>query len=87
MNDYKTKLYDLVSETESNIYNIEKLIYTSRYNFLPQDFKVISKQSIVILYSLWEGFVQEAFQIFLEEVNANVNSLYQLNEDFMLSQI
>ncbi len=87
MNDYKIKLYDLVSETESNIYNIEKLIYTSRYNFLPQDFKVISKQSIVILYSLWEGFVQEVFQIFLKEVNANVNSLYQLNEDFMLSQI
>ena len=47
----------------------------------------MSKQSIVILYSLWEGFVQEVFQIFLKEVNANVNSLYQLNEDFMLSQV
>ena len=87
MNDYKIELHDLVSETESNIYNIEKLIYTSRYSFLPQDFKVMSKQSIVILYSLWEGFVQEVFQIFLKEVNANVNSLYQLSEDFMLSQV
>lgn len=87
MNDYKVKFYDLVSETESNIYNIEKLIYTGRYSFLPRDFKVMSKQSIVILYSLWEGFVQEVFQIFLKEVNANVNSLYQLNEDFMLSQV
>lgn len=87
MNDYKTELDDLVSETESNIYNVEKLIYTNRYNFLPQDFKLISKQSLVILYSLWEGFVQESFQIFLKEVDANVNSLYQLNEIFMLSQI
>ncbi|MGB5876835.1 MAG: MAE_28990/MAE_18760 family HEPN-like nuclease [Psychrobacter nivimaris] len=87
MNDYKTELDDLVSETESNIYNVEKLIYTNRYNFLPQDFKLISKQSLVILYSLWEGFVQESFQIFLKEVDANINSLYQLNEGFMLSQI
>lgn len=87
MNDYKTELDDLVSETESNIYNVEKLIYTSRYSFLPQDFKLISKQSLVMLYSLWEGFVQESFQIFLKEVDANINSLYQLNESFMLSQI
>lgn len=72
MNDYKTELDDLVSETESNIYNVEKLIYTNRYNFLPQDFKLISKQSLVILYSLWEGFVQESFQIFLKEVDANI---------------
>lgn len=87
MNEYKIKFSDLVSETESNIYNVEKLIYTRRYNFLPQDFKIISKQSIVILYSLWEGFVQEIFQIFLKEVDANVCSLYHLNEDFMLSQV
>lgn len=87
MNDYKTELDDLVSETESNIYNVERLIYTNRYNFLPQDFKLISKQSLVILYSLWEGFVQESFHIFLKEVDANINSLYQLNESFMLSQI
>ncbi|WP_201504803.1 MAE_28990/MAE_18760 family HEPN-like nuclease [Psychrobacter aestuarii] len=78
---------ELVQETESNIYNIEKIIYTGRYSYLENDFKVISKQSLVMLYSLWEGFVQDVFGIFLDEVNNNVNSIYDLKDDFMLSQV
>lgn len=58
-------MYALIEETEGNIYDLEKMIFTGRYTFLKKDFQILSKQSIVILYSLWEGFVQEAFTIFL----------------------
>lgn len=87
MNGFNQSILELISETESSIYDLEKMIFTGRYNFLPKDFKVLSKQSIVILYSLWEGFVQEIFTLFLQEVDRSVNSYFELTDSFMVSQI
>lgn len=87
MNSFNQSILELISETESSIYDLEKMIFTGRYNFLPKDFKVLSKQSIVILYSLWEGFIQEIFTLFLQEVDKSVNSYFELTDSFMVSQI
>lgn len=87
MQSFNSKIEGLISETESGIYDIEKMIFTGRYGFLPKDFKVLSKQSIVMLYSLWEGFVQEIFALFLQEVDRSVNSYFELTDSFMVSQI
>ncbi len=84
---FNREIYSLISETESNIYDIEKIIFTHRYCYLDKDFTILSKQSIVMLYSLWEGFIQEVFTIFLEEVNKNINTIFELCDDFMISQI
>lgn len=84
---FNKQIDELISETENNIYHLEKIIFTRRYNFLEKDFKVLSKQSIVILYSLWEGFVQEIFTLFLQEVDKSINSYFELKDSFMIYQI
>lgn len=84
---FNRKIYSLISETESNIYDIEKIIFTHRYKYSEKDFSILSKQSIVMLYSLWEGFIQEVFGLFLEEVNKHIDTIFELCDEFMLSQI
>lgn len=87
MSYFNTKIEELILETESNIYDLEKMIFSGHYNFLGKDFKVLSKQSVVILYSFWEGFVQDIFNIFFKEVDGSINTYFELNNDFMVSQI
>lgn len=87
MYDFNEQILELISETEGNIYDLERMIFTNRYKFLEKDFKILSKQSIVILYSLWEGFVQEIFRLFLEEINRLTSSYFELKDSFMVSQI
>lgn len=87
MNYFDMQVEELISETESNIYDLEKMIFSGHYNFLDKDFKILSKQSVVVLYSFWEGFVQDIFDIFLKEVGKLTNSYFELNDDFMVSQI
>ena len=81
------KINELVDETTSNIYDIERLIYTGRYQFIDKDFNLLSKYSLVMLYSLWEGFIQDLFRMYLEEINTKISLIYELNEKFMLWQI
>lgn len=87
MSNFNSQINELIFETESNIDDLEKMIFTGRYTFLEKDFKVLSKQSVVILYSLWEGFVQEVFNLFLQEVDKSVDSYFELKDSFMVSQI
>lgn len=81
------KINELVDETASNIYDIERIIYTGRYQFIDKDFSLLSKYSLVMLYSLWEGFIQDLFRLYLEEINTKISLIYELNERFMLWQI
>ncbi|MDO4894022.1 MAE_28990/MAE_18760 family HEPN-like nuclease [Moraxella sp.] len=87
MSYFNTKIEELILETESNIYDLEKMIFSGHYNFLNKDFKILSKQSVVILYSFWEGFIQDAFNIFLKEVDGSINTYFELNNNFMVYQI
>lgn len=87
MIDFEQKVWELVSETESNIYDLERMIFTGRYVFLEKDFQILSKQSVVMLYSLWEGFIQEIFTLFLREVDKTTSSYFELKDSFMVSQI
>lgn len=45
-----------------------KLLYV-RYGFLEEDEQLFLNYSIPIVYSIWEGFVQTSFQIYIRELN------------------
>lgn len=40
-----------------------------RYHFLPEDEALFLNYSIPIVYSIWEGFIQTSFQIYIRELN------------------
>lgn len=40
-----------------------------RYNLLPEHKELLIKYSVPSIYSLWEGFVRNAFELYIREIN------------------
>jgi len=50
-----------------------------RYNFSSEDEELFLNYSIPIVYSIWEGFIQTYFQIYIRELNKlnlNINNIF-----------
>ncbi len=59
-----------IEEKETVIYEIEKALFTRRYNLSKKHFEIFSVQSIPMIYSILEGFVQQAFQLYIDKLNS-----------------
>jgi hypothetical protein len=62
-------------EERQNLMSQVRLLHL-RYNFSEEDEQVFLNYSIPIIYSVWEGFVQTSFQLYIRELNK-----LQLNVD------
>lgn len=58
-----------IQETEHIINEIEKVVFTKRYNLSKKHVAIFSVQTIAMLYSIWEGFIQKTFSSYLVALN------------------
>ncbi|MEZ2228279.1 MAE_28990/MAE_18760 family HEPN-like nuclease [Microcoleus sp.] len=56
-----------ISERRDLMFRLKAL--SPRYHFSPQDEALFLNYSIPIVYSIWEGFIQTSFQIYIRELN------------------
>lgn len=49
--------------------DLEKAVFTKRYNLSKKHYEILSIQSISMLYSIWEGFVQKTFSNYTMSLN------------------
>lgn len=49
---------------------IERAIFTKRYRLNKTHLDILSIQSITMIYSIWEGFIQTSFQTYLTHLNS-----------------
>lgn len=82
--EFKNKSLALIEERQSVITEIERAIFTKRYDLSEKHFIILSKNSIPILYSIWEGFVNEIFSIFIDEINKEDIHLLDLNDNIII---
>jgi hypothetical protein len=82
--EFETKSLTLVEGRQSVITEMERAIFTHRYNFSEKHFIIFSKNSISILYSIWEGFVQEIFSIFIDEINHEGIKLFEMSDSIII---
>ena len=74
MNDFDQKLLNIVEEREIVLFEIQRALFTKRYNLSKNHFEILSIQSISMIYSIWEGFVQKSFQLYIIKLNSlNIN--------------
>lgn len=59
----------LISQYEESALEIERAFFTGRYRLSGKHYSLLSIQSIAILYSYWEGFVQNSFQMYIDYLN------------------
>lgn len=84
MNDLESKLLQIITERESALFEIERTLFTKRYNLSNKHLQIFAVQSISMIYSIWEGFIQRAFQIYLTEIN-NLNiQFHELSNDMIV---
>lgn len=58
-------LSELIEAKASAIYEMERAIFTRRYNLSKKHADIFSTYSIPMLYSIWEGFVTQAFREYI----------------------
>ncbi len=73
MNTFDESLLGIIEERQSVLFEIERVIFTRRYTLSAKHKDIFSTQSISMIYSIWEGFVQQSFNLYIDELN-NVDS-------------
>lgn len=82
--EFENKSLALIEERQEVITEIERAIFTSRYELTSKHFKIFSTNSISILYSIWEGFVQKLFGLYIDEINKEEIKLFSLCDNLII---
>ena len=61
---------DIIEEREIVLLEVERALFTQRYRLSKKHFDILSVQSISMVYSIWEGFVQSTFQHYIGYLNS-----------------
>jgi hypothetical protein len=70
MQDFESTLLALIEEKENVLVEIERAIFTKRYNLSKKHFEILSVQTIAMMYAIWEGFVQQSFGLYIDKLNS-----------------
>ena len=74
----------IIDEYENNLNEIEKVIFTKRYNLNKKHIEIFSVQSISMAYSVLEGFVQKSFSLYLEKLNNQDLTFDEISDSFFI---
>jgi len=69
MHDFDVALQEIIEERISVLFEIERAIFTNRYPLSSKHQDIFSTQSISMIYSVWESFVQKSFNLYIDELN------------------
>jgi hypothetical protein len=76
MIDFQTQLIHIIEERQTVLFEIERVLFTQRYKLSQKHMNILSVHSISMLYSIWEGYIQQSFQLYIKYLNS-------LNIDFI----
>ncbi len=70
MQDFEANLLALIEERKSVLTEIERTVFTKRYNLSKKHLEILSIQTVAMVYSIWEGFIQQAFGLYIDNLNS-----------------
>lgn len=68
--DFENNHLSIIEQYESSAIEVERVLFTGRYKLSKKHYSLLSIQSISILYSYWEGFIQNSFQMYIDYLNS-----------------
>lgn len=86
MENFLRSIEELIEEREMAMLEIEKVLYISS-KLSQTQYEVLTIQSISIIYSFWEGFVQRSFKEYIEYLNHLDIGLAQFTDEIRLFHI
>lgn len=82
--EFENKSLSLIEERKEIITELERAIFTKRYRLSEKHFKIFSTNSISILYSIWEGYVQNLFGTYVDYLNAQQINFFSFNDAIVI---
>lgn len=87
MSNFDKKIIELIEERQTVLFEIEKVLFTKRYNFSQKHSDIFSIQSISMIYSIWEGFIQNSFKLYIDELNEDFICIKDYKDEIMIHQL
>lgn len=84
MMDFENEHLALVEQYEASALEVERVFFTGRYKLSRKHYSLLAVQSISILYSYWEGFVQNSFRMYIEYINSLDIDFNQLSDEIIV---
>lgn len=87
MSNFEYLLEKNINERQSALFEIERMIFTKRYNLSKKHREILSIQSISMIYSIWEGFIQTSFNLFIDEINSRDIEPHLIEENLFVYHV
>ena len=84
MDDFDRALQEIIEERISVLFEIERAIFTRRYYLSSKHQDIFSTQSISMIYSLWESFIQKSFNLYIDELNNVGRDLHDFCDEIVI---
>lgn len=84
MEDFNRDMEELIEERVSVLFEIERALFTKRYRLSSRHQEILSIQSISMIYSIWEGFVQKSFNLYIDELNKTQTDLEKYRDEIVI---
>ena len=70
MIDFESEHWSLIEERQHVLNEIERVLFTKRYKLSKKHLDIFTVQSVAMIYSIWEGFIQQSFQLYIKYLNS-----------------
>jgi len=81
---FELKSITEIEQRQAVITEIERAVFTRRYNLSSKHYSIFAKNSISMLYAIWEGFIQTIFGLYIDEINAINPRLFELHQNIII---
>lgn len=83
MIDFDNELINIIEQREGVLFEIERVLFTQRYKISKKHLDIFTVQSVTMIYSIWEGFIQQAFQLYIRYLNSLNLEFYKFSNDII----
>lgn len=84
MSNLSAKIQDIIEERRTIMFEIERMLFTKRYMLSKKHINIFAVQSISTIYSIWEGFIQKSFQLYIDEINNSGINFNQFSNEIII---
>jgi hypothetical protein len=84
MHDLDELLQEIIAERITVLFEIERTVFTGRYSLSSKQRDILSTQSVAMVYSIWEGFIQTSFNYYIDELNKINIEFYEFYDGIVI---
>lgn len=79
----ENKLLEILDEKVKVLSDLEKIIYSGIYELSEEHERILTLQSINMMYSVWEGFISASLKEYINHINEELSNFSDLSDNII----